>query len=51
MKAKTIKSGISCSCGCPLMIDEIPIGTEYTIDKNDVERLVMSCGYCKNKHQ
>jgi len=46
----TIKRLSICSCGFPVLKDDIPLGTEYEIDTTRLASFTFICGGCKQKH-
>jgi hypothetical protein len=44
-KAKLIKLSV-CDCGFPLLNDDIPIGTVYYLDLDDIYTMTLICGGC-----
>lgn len=45
MKVKLQRLSI-CDCGYPVLMENIPLGTEYEIDPNKRYHFVLKCGGC-----
>lgn len=48
MKVTLVKLSI-CSCGFPVLAENIGLGTEYQIDETNRTRLTMICGGCSSR--